>query len=68
MEIAKDNASHILKVCFLSCSSCYKGLEDNKLTNLNKSHLTSLLCAFIVVDNMEQQSKIWSPGLGGPPF
>lgn len=62
MEIAKDNAFHILTVCFLSCSSPYKGLENNKLKNFNKSHLTSILCAFRVDDNSgtaEQDLKPW---------
>lgn len=67
LEIAKDNAFHILTVHFLSCSSCCKGLEDNILTHLNKSRLTSHLCAFTVDDNMNRRVRFEALDLGVLP-
>lgn len=51
---------------FLILLLFYKGLEDNKLTDFNKRRLISLLCAFTVDDNLEQDLKpwIWGSSLG----
>lgn len=68
LKAAKDNASYIHTVKFLSCTSCYKELSDNKLTNCyKKSSDIAPVCIYSGWQwgTAERESKIlvWGPCL-----